>query len=103
MKQELINTWMRNQLANDQILDEVDRLKKLSEECTKNIYLQFTHIHTIRYYNIEKQMPGTLKGLIKLSVKDVENTNLVRSQLKLSAHWIAQRIKSIDDFSAIKG
>ena len=103
MKEQLINVWMRNQLANVQILDEADEQSQLSRDSIKRAYAQFAHVHTIRYYNIEKQEMGLLKDLSKLSSKDAGDRNLVRTQLELSAKLISNLIKLNDEFQTIKG
>lgn len=102
-KQELINVWMRNQLANEQILDETDEQKNISPKTLISVYSQFAHVHTIRYYNIEKQEKGLLEELIKLSAKDASDKELVRSQLELSAKPIKHLINLNDEFQTIKG
>ena len=103
MKEQLINMWMRNQLANEQVLDETDEQTQLSDESIKSVYTQFAHVHTIRYYNIEKQEKGLLEGLVKLAAKDVGDKELVRSQLDMSARLIAHLINLDDEFHTIKG
>ena len=40
--EQLINVWMRNQLANQQVLDEADEPTHLSDESIKKVYTQFT-------------------------------------------------------------
>ena len=101
-RQQLINTWLRNQEANMQIFEEIDELNGINQEVKKVIYSQFAHIHTIRIYNIEKQDKKNMNQIIKISGKDASNYRLVRKQLSLSANAIAKIVKEKNNFYKIK-
>lgn len=102
-KQELINVWLRNQLANEQILDETSEQEKLSPKTLESVYAQFAHMHTFRYHNIEKQRKELLNGIIKLSSRNIDDKDLSVGQLKLSAEKIANVILLHDKIKPIKG
>ena len=102
-KQELINTWIRNQQANEQILDEVnEQAATLTPKAIKAIYGEFAHIHSIRYYNIEKQDKKYLTEIMKLSLKDKLDEDLIKEQLKLSNQAIIDIIEYKDDLHKVK-
>ncbi len=89
----LIASWMRNQQANQQILQEADEMLSDSKSLT-SIYSQFAHVHTIRYYNIEKQDRKFTNKLTKLSGKQASDHNLVGEQLSQSAKAISAILES---------
>lgn len=103
MKERLIGVWRRNQLANEQVLDEADEQIHLVDTSIKKVYAQLAHIHTIRYYNIEKQNKMLLNDLVKLSAKNADDRELVRSQLQQSTELIAHLINFNDEFRTING
>jgi len=101
-KQDLANVWLRNQLANEQILEEVNEQIDLPEKVKRKIYLEFIHLHTIRYYNIQKQDKAQLGEIVKLSGKDKVDISLLKEHLRLSSQAIADIVKNKEDFHKAK-
>ncbi len=105
LKAQLMATWQRNQKVNNQILTTIDeehlQLPILGNK--SSIAAQFAHIHTIRYYNIEKLDKSFLGDIQKLSIKNDLNKEKLINQLNNSANAISNIINNAPSLISIKG
>ena len=107
MKEQIIETWQINNRVHLMLIDTMSDEGlhcTLSKRGGGTPAKQFTHLHNLRLWKLEKVDKELLKGQTKIDIAGTIDKALLKKRLSQSGAAIAKIIESgIDDGGKIKG
>ena len=105
--EQIIETWQINSKINLMMLDALDTEAihcTLSSRGGGTPAKQFSHLHSVRLYRLEKSDKELLKGQTKLTKDDKLSKSLLKKRLNESSVAITKLLQqSIDNDGKVKG